>query len=133
MTESIIDEREEENMNADHVYSHHDDGGDQDDVGENDEGLDVEELMRNVPPDVLLQYRNKGFDNFERLNKASRDILYKACKGCHQEHMVLWMTLELLKLKASNKWLDSSFSALLELLSMVLQKPNGLPTSTYLA
>jgi hypothetical protein len=44
-TESIIDEREEENMNAYHVYSHHDDEGDQDDVGENDEGLDVEELM----------------------------------------------------------------------------------------
>jgi hypothetical protein len=32
-------------MNADHVYSHHDDGADQDDVRENDEGLDVEELM----------------------------------------------------------------------------------------
>jgi hypothetical protein len=27
-TKSIIDEREEANMNADHVYSHHDDGGD---------------------------------------------------------------------------------------------------------
>jgi hypothetical protein len=40
-----MDEREEENMNADHVYSYHDDGGDQDDVGENDEGLDVEEVM----------------------------------------------------------------------------------------
>jgi hypothetical protein len=53
-TESIIDEREEENMNADHVYSHHDDGGDQDDVGGNDEGLDVEELMWNIAPDVLL-------------------------------------------------------------------------------
>jgi hypothetical protein len=25
--ESLIDEREEENMNADHVYCHHDDGG----------------------------------------------------------------------------------------------------------
>jgi hypothetical protein len=43
-TESIIDEKKEENMNADHVYSHHDYGG-KDDVGENDEGLDVEELM----------------------------------------------------------------------------------------
>jgi hypothetical protein len=74
--ESIIDEREEANMNADHVYSHHDDGGDQDDVGENDKGLDVEELMQNVAPDVLLQYRNKGFNNFETLNKASRDLLY---------------------------------------------------------
>jgi hypothetical protein len=43
------------------------------------------------------------------------------------------MTLELLKLKASNGCSDNSFSALLELLSIVLQKPNGLPTSTYLA
>jgi hypothetical protein len=49
------------------------------------------------------------------------------------EHTVLWMTLELLKLKASNRWSDSSFSALLELLSKLLPKPNGLPTSTYLA
>jgi hypothetical protein len=86
-------------MNAYHVYSHHDDGGDQDNVGENDEGLDVEELMRNVAPDVLLQCRNKGFDNFETLNKASRYLLYKECKGCHKEHTVLWMTLELLKLR----------------------------------
>jgi hypothetical protein len=62
-TESIIDEREEANMNADHVYTHHDNGGDQDDVGENDEGLDVEELIRNVVPDVLLQCRNNGFSN----------------------------------------------------------------------
>jgi hypothetical protein len=46
---------------------------------------------------------------------------------------VLWMTLELLKLKASNEWSDSSFSALLELLSKALPKINGLPTSTYLA
>jgi hypothetical protein len=42
------------------------------------------------------------------------------------------MTLELLKLKASNRWSDSRFLALLELLSKVLPKPNGLPTSTYL-
>jgi hypothetical protein len=41
-------------MNVDQVYSYHDDGGDQDDVGENDESPDVEELMRNVVPDVLL-------------------------------------------------------------------------------
>jgi hypothetical protein len=46
---------------------------------------------------------------------------------------VLWMTLELLKLKASNGWSDSSFLALFKLLSMVLPKPNDLPTSTYLA
>jgi hypothetical protein len=133
MTESIIDEREEENMNADHVSSPHDDGGDLDDIGENDEGLDVEELMRNVAPNVLLQCGNNGFDNFETLNKASRDLLYEECKGCHKEQMVLWMTLKLLKLKANNGWSDSSFSALLEFLSKVLPKTNGLSTSTYLA
>jgi hypothetical protein len=120
-------------MNADHVYSHHDDGGDQDDVGENDEGLHVEELMRNIAPDVLLQCRNKSFNNFETLNKASRDLLYKECKGCHKKHTVLWMTLELLKLRASSRWSDNSFSALLELLSKILPRPNGLPTSSYLA
>jgi hypothetical protein len=81
---------------------------------------------------VLLQCRNKGFDNFETLNKVSRD-LYEDCKGCYNEHTMLWMTLELLKLNASNGWSDSSFSALLEVLSKVLPKPNGLPTSTYLA
>jgi hypothetical protein len=131
-TESIIDEREEDNMNVDDVYSHHDDGG-EDDVGENDEGLDFEELIRNVAPDVLLPCRNKGFDNFETLDKASRDLLYEECKWCHKEHTVLWITLELLKLKASNGWSDSSFSARLEFLSKVLSKPNCLPTSTYLA
>jgi hypothetical protein len=72
--------------------------------------------MRNVAPNVLLQCGNKGFDNFETLNKASRDLLYEECKGCHKEQMVLWMTLELLKLKANNGWSDSSFSALLEFL-----------------
>jgi hypothetical protein len=87
--------------------------------------------MWNVAPDVLLQCRNKGFNNFETLNKASRD-LYEECKGCHKEHTMLWMTLELLKLNASNGWSDSSFSPLLELLSKVLPKPNGLATFTYL-
>jgi hypothetical protein len=92
--ESIINEREEESMNVlDHVYSHHDDGG-EDDVGQDDEGLDVEELMHNVAPGVLLQCRNKGFNNFVTLDKASRYLLYKKCKGCHKEHIVLWMTLE---------------------------------------
>jgi hypothetical protein len=89
--------------------------------------------MRYIVPDVLLQCRNKGFNNFETLDKASRDLLYEECKGCNKEHTVLWMTLELLKLKASNGWSDSSFSALLELLSNVLPKPNSLATSTYLA
>jgi hypothetical protein len=79
-------------------------------------------------PDVLLQRRNKDFDNFEMLDKASRD-LYEESKGCDKEHMVLWMMLELLKWNASSGWSDTNFSALLELLTKVLLKPNGLPVA----
>jgi hypothetical protein len=137
-TESIIDGRAEENMGIlDDVCSHHDDGCeddiDQDDAYHSDEGFNVEELMRNVMPDVLLQRRNKGFDNFEMIDKAPRDLLYEECKGCDKEHRVLWMTLELIKLKATSRWSDTSFSALLELLTKLLPKPNGLPSSTYQA
>jgi hypothetical protein len=118
----------------DDVCSHHDDGCEddigQDDADHSDEGFDVAELMRNVAPDVLLQRRNKGFDNFEMLDKTSRD-LYEGCKGCDKEHTVLWMMLELMKLKLISGWSDTSFSALLELLTKLLPKPNGLPSSTY--
>jgi hypothetical protein len=87
--------------------------------------------MRNVVPDELLQRRNKGFDNFEMHFKPSRDLLYEECKGCDREHMVLWMMLELMKLKANSRWSDTSFLALLEMLTKVLPKPNGFPSSTY--
>jgi hypothetical protein len=65
------------------------------------------------------------------LDKASKDLRYEECKGCDKEHTVLWMMLELMKLKATSRWSDTSFLALLELLSKVLPKPNGLPSSTY--
>jgi hypothetical protein len=92
--ESIIDERVEENMGIpDDVYSHHDDGCEddlgQDDTDHGDEGFDVEELMHNVMPDVLLQRRNKSLDIFEMLEKTSRDLLYEECKWCNKEHTVL--------------------------------------------
>jgi hypothetical protein len=133
-TESIIDERAEENVDIpDDVCSHHnnrcEDDICQDDADNSDEGFDVEELM----PNVLLQRRNKGFDNFEMLDKESRDFLYKECKGCDKEPTMLWMTLELMKLKATSGWSDTSFSVLLELLNKVLPKQNGLPSSTYQA
>jgi hypothetical protein len=136
--ESIIDERAEENMSIlDGVCSHHnnrcEDDICQDDADHSDEGFDVEELMHNVAPDVLLQRRNKSFDNFEMLDKASRDLLYEECKWCDKEHMVLWMTLELMKLTATSGWSDTSFLACLELLTKVLPKPNDLPSSTYQA
>jgi hypothetical protein len=121
----------------DDVCSHHDDGREddigQDDADHSDEGSDVEELMHNVAPDMLLQRRNTGFDNFEMLDKALRDLLYEECKMCDKEHTVLWMTPELMKWKATSGWSDTSFSALLELLTNVLPKPNGLHSSTYQA
>jgi hypothetical protein len=120
---------------ADDMCSHHDDGCEddigQDDADHSDEGFDVDELMCNVAPDVLLQRRNKGFDTFDMLDKASRDLLYEECKGCDKEHTMLWMTLELLKLKASSGWSDTSFLTPLELLTKVLSKPNDLSSSTY--
>jgi hypothetical protein len=117
--------------------SHHDDGC-EDDIGQDhadhsDGGFDVKELMRNVVRDVLLQRRNKGFKNFEMLDKASRDLLYEECKRWDKEHTVLWMTLKLMKLKATSGWSDIGLSALLELLTKVLLKPNSLPCSTYQA
>jgi hypothetical protein len=46
--------------------------------------------------------KHKGFDYFETLDKAPRDLIYDECKGYHKEDMVLLMTLQLLKLMASN-------------------------------
>jgi hypothetical protein len=137
-TESIIDKRAEENMGIpDDMCSHHNDRCEddicQDDADHSDEGFNVEGLMCNVAPDVLLQRRNKSFNNFEIIDKASRDLLYEECKGCDKEHTVLWMTLELMKLKATSGWSNTSFSALLELLTKILSKPNSLPSSTYQA
>jgi hypothetical protein len=116
-TEIIIDGRAEENKGIlDHACSHHDDGCEddigRDDADHSDEGFDVEELMRNVAPDELLQRGNQGFNNFEILDKASGDLLCEECKGCDKEHMVLRMTLELLKLKASSRWFDTILGSL---------------------
>jgi hypothetical protein len=137
-TKSITDERAEENMGIpDDVCCHHDHGCEddigQDDVDHNDEGFDVEELMCNVAPDVLLQRRNKGFNNFEMIDTSLRGLLYEECNGCDKEHTVLWMMFQLMKLNATSGWSNTSFSTLMELLTKVLLKPNGLPSSTYQA
>jgi hypothetical protein len=119
------------------VYSHHDDicvdDIGQDNADHSDEGFDVLELMCNIAPDVLLKRRNKGFNNFEILDKVLRDLLCEESKVYDKEHMMLWMMLELLKLKASSRWSDTSFSTLLKLLTKVLSKSNGLPSSSYQA
>jgi hypothetical protein len=85
-TESIIDERAKENMGIpDDMCSHHDDGCEddigQDDVDHCDEGFDMDELMHNVAPDVLLQIRNKGFDKLRCLIKHQETFFTKSVKG----------------------------------------------------
>jgi hypothetical protein len=60
----------------DDVYSHHDDRC-EDDIGQDDADFDVQERMHNIAPDVLLQRRNKCFNNFEMLDKVSRYLLYE--------------------------------------------------------
>jgi hypothetical protein len=67
------------------------------------------------------------------LDKVSRYLIYEECKGCDKEHTVLWVMLELMKLKATSRLSDTSFSALLKLSTKILPKPNGLPSSTYQA
>jgi hypothetical protein len=94
-TERIIDERAEDNMGIpdDVCHSHHDDRCEddigQDDADHDDEDFDVEKLMHNVALDVFLQRRNKCFNNFDILDKVSRDLLYEECKRYDKEHTVL--------------------------------------------
>jgi hypothetical protein len=64
------------------------------------------------------------------LIKCRETFVTRSVKGVIR-NTVLWMTLELQKLKASNGWSDTIISTLLELLTMVLPKPNGLPSTTY--
>jgi hypothetical protein len=98
---------------------------------DDDADFDLEEMLRHAEPHVLRDTR--GLDNFEALQKASKELLYEESKGCDKEFTVLHSVLELLRLKASNGWSDKSFSDLLSLLANMLPKPNSLPTTTYLA
>jgi hypothetical protein len=81
MIESIIDEREEENMNADHVYSHHDEGGHHDDVGEHDEGLEVEELMRMLHPMCCYNVETRVLIIWRHLIKRRETFFMSSVKG----------------------------------------------------
>jgi hypothetical protein len=67
------------------------------------------------------------------LDKSSKYLLYIESNGCGKEFTQLHVVLELLKLKASHGWFDTSFSEHLSLLAKLLPKPNTLPTSTYRA
>src|SRR5213078_4093287 len=53
--------------------------------------------------------------------------------GCKAKFTLLYRVLELLKLKASNRWSDKSFTDLLCLLGDMLPEGNELPANTYRA
>jgi hypothetical protein len=73
---------------------------------------------------------DRGLDNMEILEKSSREPLYDESNSCGKEFTLLRVVRELLKLKASHRWSNNSFSELLSLLAKLLPKPNTLPTST---
>ena len=51
-------------------------------VGEDDDGDYLEELLRNIGPEVLLIRSARGEENLERVQRASRKSLYGVEKGC---------------------------------------------------
>jgi hypothetical protein len=53
----------------------------------------------------------------EELESASKEPLYDESKGCDKEFTTLRTVIELLKLKASAGWSDTSFIDLLNFLS----------------
>jgi hypothetical protein len=97
--------------------------------------FDCEDMLRHMDPEMLssMGSQKKDLPKLEGLESASKEPLYDESKGCDKEFTTLRTVLELLKLKASAGWSDSSFTDLLKFLSQLLPKPNKLPTSTYKA
>ncbi|XP_066159869.1 uncharacterized protein [Oryza sativa Japonica Group] len=102
--------------------------------GIENEGIDfdLEDMLRHVEPEVLTGTR-RGLDNWEALEKAAKELLYDEAKGCDKDYSVLRSVLELLRLKARHGWSDTRFNDLMDLLRVMLPKPNLLPTNTYQA
>lgn len=97
-----------------------------------DGGFDLEDMLRHVEPEVLAG-RSRGLENWQALEKASKDLLYDETKGCDKDFTVLRSVLELLRLKAKHGWSDTSFNDLMSLLRVLLPKPNFVPSNTYQA
>jgi hypothetical protein len=104
------------------------------DANQDFEEFDCEEMLRHMEPEMLSSLGSqKGLSKMEGLESASKEPLYDESKSCDKEFTTLRIVLELLKLKASAGWSDTSFTDLLNFLSQLLPKPNKLPTSTYKA
>jgi hypothetical protein len=81
-----------------------DDGGGADNdgqarVGVEDDGDNLEEMLRAIGPEILLKSQ-KGLENLDRVKKASKETMYGVEKGCPTHWTLLCFVLELLILKA---------------------------------
>ncbi|KAL6659456.1 hypothetical protein ACP70R_003496 [Stipagrostis hirtigluma subsp. patula] len=63
---------------------------------DDDIGLTLEEMLRYAEPE-LINVLARGLDNYETLQKASKDLLYEESEGCDMEFTLLRAVLELLK------------------------------------
>src|SRR6266542_5973614 len=91
-----------------------------------DSGPDLEQMMR----DFEGQGTDTEYEQFVGLMSASEKPLFL---GCKTKFTLLYGVLELLQLKASNRWFDKSFTDLLCLLGDMLLEGNELPANTYRA
>nr|AAM19042.1 putative transposon [Oryza sativa Japonica Group]ABB47166.1 transposon protein, putative, CACTA, En/Spm sub-class [Oryza sativa Japonica Group] len=95
-----------------------------------DEMVDADhDLLQDMLCDVEDPAQNERDGmKFSRLVSDSGTPLYVGCKA---KHTKLSVTLDLMKLKASNGWTDKSFTDLLGILKAMLPVENTLPETTY--
>jgi hypothetical protein len=53
------------------------------------EGLNAEELLRNVAHEELLENRKRDLDNLQTMEKALNELLYEESKGSDKECTIL--------------------------------------------
>ena len=90
------------------------------------DNLKMDQMLQDAETEICSE---GGHRKFEALLEAQEKLLYP---GCNEKHTLLHFTLDLLRLKATHGWSDTSFDDLLCLLQDVLTKPNLVPCTTYI-
>ena len=88
---------------------------------------DLDQMLRDA------EGTNLGGTEYDEFLGLLGDSEIPLFPGCKPKHTRLAVALELLKIKASNNWSDTSFTKLLVLLEDILPEGNVLPTTTYKA
>lgn len=79
-----------------------------------DNNVDLAEMLCHAEPEVLIG-SSRRLDNFEALQKTTKEYLYDESKGCDSEFSKLRSALDLLRLEVRYEWSDSSYNSLFEL------------------